>query len=220
MGKFGKVVSIIVLLVLAVIAGLVAFIHYYLTEERVKALVIPQAEAALGRKVAIGDIKIGLLSGITIHDFLIKEADGKDNFVSTRAFVLSYELLPLLQKKLIISEVRFDEPAVQITRDNKGNFNFSTLAILTEKKETPEKVEKPESPPSALPLALTINQIKLNKAHIRVNDQMHEIPTVDATTSARLNVALGRTMQDIRYNGTFDFDAAVAQGTAKAGCPA
>jgi uncharacterized protein involved in outer membrane biogenesis len=55
-----------------------------------------------------------------------------NNFVSTKAFVLSYELLPLLQKKLIISEIRFDEPAVQILRDKNGQFNFSTLAFLSD----------------------------------------------------------------------------------------
>ncbi|MBW2471128.1 MAG: AsmA family protein, partial [Deltaproteobacteria bacterium] len=132
MGKLGKVLGIIFLLIVVVIAGLAAFVHYYLTDERVKALIIPQAEAALGREVAIGDIKIGLLSGITIRDFLIKETDKTTNFVSTKAFVLSYKLLPLLQKKLIISEIRFDEPAVRVTRNKNGKFNFSTLKILAE----------------------------------------------------------------------------------------
>jgi uncharacterized protein involved in outer membrane biogenesis len=214
MGKLGKVFGIIVLLFVITIAGLVAFIHYYLTEERVKALVIPQAEAALGREVGIGDIKIGLLSGITIGDFLIKEADGKTNFVSTRAFVLSYELLPLLQKKLVISEIRFDEPAVQIIRDKNGQFNFSSLTILSDDPKQ-KKTEKPKPATAALPLALTINQIKLNNAQIKIRDQMNEIPEVDASSSAKLNVALGRTIQDLQYNGTFDFAAAVAYGDAQ-----
>ena len=214
MGKLGKVLGIIVLLVVVSIAGLIAFVHYYLTEERVKALIIPQAEAALGREVAIGDIKIGLLSGITIKDFLIKEADKNNNFVSTKAFVLSYELLPLLQKKLIISEIRFDEPAVQILRDKNGQFNFSTLAFLSED-SAQKKPEKPGSLSAALPLALTINQIRFNKARIKIHDQMGEIPAVDATTSARLSVALGRTIQDLQYKGSFDFEAAVAYGEAQ-----
>jgi len=147
MGKFGKVFGILILLVSVTIIGLIAFVHFYLTEERVKELIIPQAEAALGRKVAIGDIKIGLLSGITIQDFLIKEADTETNFISTKAFVLSYELMPLLQKKLVISEIRFDEPAVQIIRDKKGQFNFSTLAILSDKPK--KKKEEKATPPSA-----------------------------------------------------------------------
>lgn len=214
MGKLGKVLGIILLLVVVVIAGLIAFVHYYLTEDRVKTLIIPQAEAALGRDVAIGDIKIGLLSGITIRDFLIKEADRTTDFVSTKAFVLSYELLPLLQKKLIISEIRFDEPAVLINRDKKGKFNFSSLAVLSEEKQ-PSKTEKAKPASATLPLALTINQIKLNKARIIIRDQLAEIPSIDATSSAKLNVSLGRSMQDLEFNGTFDFDAAVAHGTAQ-----
>ena len=214
MGKLGKVLGIIVLLVVVSFAGLVVFVHYYLTEERVKTLIIPQAEAALGRDVAIGEIKIGLLSGITIKDFLIKEADKKNDFVSTKAFVLSYKLLPLLQKKLIISEIRFDEPAVQILRDKNGKFNFSSLALLSEG-TAQEKPQKTKSGSAALPLALTINQIRLNKARIKIRDQMNEIPAVDATTSAKFSVALGRTIKDLQYKGSFDFDAAVAYGESQ-----
>jgi len=212
MGKLGKVFGIIVLLAVVAIAGLIAFVHYYLTDERVKALVIPQAKAALGREVAIGDIKIGLLSGITIKDFVVMEADTKTNFASTKAFVLSYELLPLLQKKLVISELRFDEPTVQIIRDKKGNFNFSTLAILADKPQEKAAEKTKPAAAAALPLALTINQIKLNRAQIRIRDQLNEIPAVDATSNAKLNVVLGRTMNDLLYNGSFDFDAAVGYG--------
>jgi uncharacterized protein involved in outer membrane biogenesis len=212
MGKFGKVFGIIILLIVVVIAGLMVFVRYYLTEERVKALVIPQAETALGREVTIGKINIGLFSGITIHDFLIKESDPTSDFVSAKAFVLSYELLPLLQKKLIISQIRLDEPAVQITRDKNGKFNFSSLAILAET-EKPDKTEKTKPASAALPLALTINAIELNNAKIKIRDQMAEIPAVDATSSIKLNLSLGRTLRDLQFNGTFDFEAAVAYDT-------
>ncbi len=214
MGKLGKIFGIIILLLVVGIAGLIAFVHYFLTEERVKAIVIPQAETALGRKVDIGDIRIGLLSGITIRDFRIKETDKKTDFVSTKAFVLSYELLPLLQKKLIISEIRFDEPAVQIIRNMKGEFNFSTLAILSDKSQE-KKAETTQPASAVMPLALTINQITLNKAQIKIRDQLNEIPAFDATSNARLNVVLGRSMQDLRYNGSFDFDASVAYGETR-----
>ena len=214
MGKIGKVLSIIVLLFVVILAGLVAFVHYYLTEERVKSLVIPQAEASLGRKVAIGDIKIGLLTGITIRDFQIKEADQQQDFVSTKAFVLSYDLLPLLQKKLVISEIRFDEPAIQITRDAKGKFNFSSLALLAEKPAQREE-KKTSAATAALPVALTFDGIILNRAQIKIRDQLNEIPAVDATTSAQLHVALGQSLKDLQFNGNFDLDATVQYGEAK-----
>lgn len=214
MGKLGKVFGVIFLLFVVTVVCLIAFVHYYLTDERVKALVIPQAEAALGRDVSIGDIKIGLLSGITITDFRIKEDNRKSDFVSAGAFVLSYNLMPLLQKKLVISEIRFDEPSVQISRDKNGKFNFSTLALLSEKtaEDTPPKSS---SVPAALPLALTVNQIQINNARIKINDQLGEIPAVDATANANLGVTLGNTITEMQYRGSYDFDAAITYGKAK-----
>jgi AsmA protein len=214
MGKLGKIIGVTVLMFVIAVAGLVAFVNFYLTEERVKAFVIPQAETALGREVAIGDIKIGFLSGITIRDFIIKEADSENNFVSTKAFVLSYDLMPLLQKKLVISEIRFDEPKVQIIRDKQGQFNFSTLAFLST--ESPQKEKKESSATAAaLPLALTFNQISFNKAQLKIRDQLEKIPSVDATTNVKLNIALGQTLKDLQYKGSFDVDASVEYGTAK-----
>lgn len=211
MGKLGKIFTIIILVVVVVIAGLIAFVHFYLTEERVKALVIPQAEAALGREVAIGSIKIGLMSGITIQNFLVKEADKETPFVSTRAFVLSYKLLPLLQKKLIISEIRFDEPTVRIMRDKEGKFNFSTLAFLaTEPSPQNAKTGQQKPAAAAMPLALTINQINLNNAHVKIHDQLGEIPEIDTTASAKFNIDLGHTMQNLQYNGSFNFSAEIS----------
>ncbi len=65
-------------------------------------------------------------------------------------------------------------------------------------------------------MALTINQIKLNKARIRIRDQTNVIPALDATSSAKLNVSLGRSMEDLRYNGSFDFDAVAVYGDTPA----
>ena len=214
MGKLGKTFGAIILFVVVAVAGLIAFVHFYLTEDRVKSLVIPQAEEALGRKVAIGDIKIGIFSGITIRDFLIKEADSESNFVSTKAFVLSYDLMPLLQKKLLISEIRFDEPTIRIIRDQNGRFNFSSLALLA-KEAGQGSAGKRGAGTTALPLALTIDRIHLNRANIQIQDRLKKIPTVDAMTSASLNVALGRSLADLQYKGSYDISADVEHGGAK-----
>ena len=215
MGKLGKVIGILFAIVIILVVALVAFVKYYLTDERVKALVIPQAESALGREVAIGDINIGLFSGITIKDFIIKEADGQSNFVSTRAFVLSYDLMPLLQKKLVVSEIRLDEPTIKVSRNKQGQFNYSTLAILSE----PAKQDKPETSATeaaAVPLALTIDQIRLVNARLSVRDARNELPKVDATTNAKLKVSFGRNMTDLRYQGGWDLVADAEYAETKA----
>ncbi len=215
MGKVAKVVGILAAVVLIVVVGLVAFVKFYLTDERVKALVIPQAETALGRKVTIGDIKIGLFSGITIKDFIIKEADGQSNFVSTKAFVLSYDLMPLLQKKLVVSEIRLDEPTIKVSRNKQGQFNYSTLSILSK----PAKQDKPKTSATeaaAVPLALTIDQIRLVNAKLSVRDALNKLPKVDATTNAKLKVSFGQNMTDLRYQGDWDLVADVEYAGTKA----
>lgn len=209
MGKLVKALGIVFLLLVVLIAGLAVFVNYYLTDERVKELVIPQAEASLGRKVGIGDISIGLFSGITIQDFLIKEKDGKTDFVSAKAFVLNYNLLPLLQKKLVISEVRLDEPTLRIIRDKKGQFNYASLAILTPAPQ--KKKSAPVTPTTALPFALAFNQITLDEARVTFRDRQGDIPALDATSNARFSIVLGRTLEDLQYNGLFDFKATVAR---------
>jgi uncharacterized protein involved in outer membrane biogenesis len=214
MGKVAKVVGVLAAVVLIVVVGLVAFVTYYLTDERVKALVIPQAETALGRKVTIGDIKIGLFSGITIKNFIIKEADGQSNFVSAKAFVLSYDLMPLLQKKLVVSEIRLDEPTIQVVRDKQGKFNYSTLALLSETaKQDKPKTSATEA--AAVPLALTIDQIRLVNAKLSVRDALNELPKVDATTNAKLKVSFGQNMTDLRYQGSWDLVADVEYAETK-----
>jgi AsmA protein len=161
------------------------------------------------------DIKIGLFSGITIKDFIIKEADGQSNFVSTKAFVLSYDLMPLLQKKLVVSEIRLDDPTIAVSRNKQGKFNYSTLAILSE----PAKQDKPKTSATeaaAVPLALTIDQIRLVNAKLSVRDALNELPKVDATTNAKLKVSFGQNMTDLRYQGGWDLVADVEYAETKA----
>jgi len=206
MGKIARLVGILAAIVLIVVGGLVAFVKYYLTDERIKALVIPQAETALGRKVTIGDIKIGLFSGITINDFIIKEADEQNNFVSIKAFVLSYDLMPLLRKKLVVSEIRLDEPTIRVVRDKQGKFNYSTLALLSET-VSQDKPKISATGAAPVPIALTIDQIHIVKARLSVRDAFNELPKVDAVTSAKLKVSFGRNMADLRYQGSWDLVA-------------
>jgi len=204
MGKLTKIFMAFVVLIGLVLIGLSLFVHFYLTGDRVKAMVIPQAEKALGRTVQIGGIDVGLFSGITVKDFAVKEPDGKSNFASAKKFVLRYDLLPLLQKKIVISKIRLESPYIQVVRDKTGHFNFETLAVLaTPEKPTPKGTKKPT--PAAAPLAVTVHQVKIDKAQIVFHDALKEIP--DTKVEAGLNVALelGRDLNSLKYQGDLHF---------------
>jgi len=213
MGKLGKILGILIVVVVLVIVGLVIFVRFYLTDERIKAIVIPQAEKNLGRTVAIGDISVGLLSGISIADFIIKEADDKADFVNVKSFVISYDLLPLLQKRLVISEISLKEPTIRVQRDKAGKFNFESLTILEEGEAKPAKNEPVKA--AALPVALTIEKVDLEKARLVVRDELNELPTLEALANAKVSVNLGNDISSLRYKGSMDFIADAAYGDMK-----
>jgi AsmA protein len=213
MKKLSKILVTFCVLIGVVLVGLSLFVHFYLTEDRVKALVIPQAEKALGRTVRIGGINVGLFSGITVKDFTVKETDGHTDFVSTKEFVLRYDLLPLLQKKIVVSKVRLNAPYVQVSRDKDGLFNFETLAVLAKaelEKPVPEDTGKPAS--AALPLALTVNEVTVDNAQFVVRDALKEIPDTDVKADLKVSLDLGRDLASLRYRGDLRFDVNAEYG--------
>jgi AsmA protein len=213
MGRLGKILVTFLVFIGVMLVGLSLFVHFYLTEDRVKALVIPQAEKALGRTVQIAGIDVGLFSGITVKDFTVKELDGHTDFVSTKEFVLRYDLLPLLQKKIVVSKIRLDAPYVRVSRDKDGLFNFETLAVLAEAepgKQKPEDIGKPAS--AALPLALIVNEVTVDNAQFVVRDALKEIPDTDVKADLKVSLDLGRDLASLRYQGDLRFDADAEYG--------
>ena len=216
MAKIGKIIGAIVLLLVLVIGGLSLLVHFMLTEEKLKAILLPPAEKALGRQVTIGTIQVGLFSGIVIHDFTVKEQDGKTDFLSAKAFVLRYDLMPLLHKKLAISELSILQPAVRVHRLADGRFNYQSLALLSEEKKKEEhKVEQPSGAAAALPLALSIDRIRVEQASFVLQDDRKELPQVDATADLALSLNIGQDLKSLSYNGTLALEGNAVYGEAK-----
>ena len=201
-----KALAAIIFLIILVGAGLAVFVRFYLTDERLNALIVPQAEKALGRQVSLGKINVSLLKGITVNDFTVKEADGNTDFVTVKGFVLRYELMPLLQKNLIVSEIKLIEPQIIVSRDKDGLFNFSTLSFLSSPPLS-------SSPAAALPLALTMDTITVSNARVILSDALGELPKVDTNADLTVSVGIGQDLSSLRYAGTLTFlSGAVYQG--------
>lgn len=211
MGKFGKLIGGFLALLIVAVGGLSLLVRFYLTDERVRQFVVPPAEQALGRKVAIGAISVGLFSGITIDDFAIKEANGTTDFVSAKAFVLRYNLLPLLQKKVELSEMRLEKPTVSVVRGTDGRFNFESLSIL-KKDTTAQPASSSTAPAAGLPVALMVDQIRIVDAAFSLKDATGEMPSVDARADLAMNVSLGQNLSSLRYTGTLDLNGKAVQG--------
>ncbi len=186
MKKSVKIIFIVFGVVIALFIVLTIAIKAYLTPERVKSFLIPEAEKALNRKVNISDISIGIFRGIGVKDFSVKDADEKTDFVKCKEFIIKYRLLPLLSKKIVISQIRVVSPEILVVRGHDGKFNYEGIGKKpdAQKKET----TKPEARP--LPVTLLIDSIKVTDARFSFTDRKKEMPVVKGLLNADMSVAL------------------------------
>ncbi|MBC8412991.1 AsmA family protein, partial [bacterium] len=177
---------LILTVAIAVIAiALTVFIKIYVTPETVKAFVIPLAENALNRKVSVGDLEIGLIKGININDFVIKDIENKGDFARFKNLVLKFQLAPLLSKKIIIDELKLVSPEIHIVRNKDGSYNFDDIGKKTS--GTPSgKTEVTES--ADAPLSLLISRIAVKSANFTLKDHMGELPEFKSLTDINLKM--------------------------------
>ncbi|MBI5056426.1 MAG: AsmA family protein [Nitrospirae bacterium] len=181
-----KILTIIIAVTAVIIISFVVFIKTYVTPEKVKAFLVPYAEQALNRKVSIGQINISLFKGIDVKDLAIKETDGKTDFVKCKDFILKFQLLPLLSKKVIVDELKLLSPEIRIIRDVKGSFNFEGIG----EKEKPHAVkeEKQAAEAKGLPISLLAKNISIKDAGFAFVDSTKALPDIKGSFAIDSNI--------------------------------
>ncbi len=189
MKKLLKVAGIVVGILVLLIIGLSIVVKSYLSSDRLKPLILPKAEAATGRKVLLDDISVSLFKGIVARGLSVKEKDGKEDFVKIGRFVLSYRLLPLLKKQLVISKIEIGSPSVSIKKERGERYNFSDM--MEKRSQEPPKPQKPPGPEhQALPVSIVADRLFIQNAHLRFVDETKELPDVSIALDAEFKGAL------------------------------
>ncbi len=143
-------VAVAALFVLMIVAP-VFIVKFVLTPEWVDENVVPEIEKAIGREVEFEDLGLGF-RGLSLKRLSVSEnpafarADLPE-FASLDRLVLRVKLLPLLRRRLIISQIVLADPVIVVHRDAEGAFNFSTLGehgeTETGEGQAPEAAEAP-----------------------------------------------------------------------------
>lgn len=165
MNKAFKIIGIIAVIVTAVIIGLTVFVKSYLTDARIRSFIIETAESSLHRKVSFGAISVSIFSGISAKDFEIKEKDSDADFVKSDAFVLKYQLLPLLARRLVIDQLGIESPRIAIRKNTDGSFNFSDMI-----RQKAAVAEKKGGEASGLPISLSVKSLRIHGATFEYSD--------------------------------------------------
>jgi AsmA protein len=95
----------------------------------------PQIEStvstALGRPVKVGNLSLGIFSGSVGADQLSIADDPKFStspFIQAKSLKVGVELMPLIfSKQLNVTDLRIEQPVINLLRDRDGAWNFSSL---------------------------------------------------------------------------------------------
>jgi AsmA protein len=189
MKKLLKVAGVVVGVLIVLIIGLSIFVKSYLSSDRLKPLILPKAEAMTGRKVLLDDISVSLFKGIVAKGLSVKEKDGQRDFLKVGRFVLSYRLLPLLKKQLLISKIEIGSPSISIKKERGGRYNFSD--ITENRSKGPQEPKKPSGPEQqGLPVSIVADRFYIRNASLTFVDEGKELPDTSIALDAEFKGAL------------------------------
>jgi AsmA protein len=199
MKKLLKITAIVFAVLLVVITAVSLFVKSYLTEERMRALVLETTEKSLNRKATLGQIDISLFRGIVVKDFEIREKESEAVFFKTKEFVLKYQFFPLLAKKLVIDKLSIADVEVYLKANPDGTYNFSDMVKSQKTQDRKEEKEKT----AGLPIDLNVKDIEIKNAKLGYVDTMGKLKKADVIMNAELKIT-GLSKNALSSEGSFD----------------
>ncbi len=132
-----------------------------------KSRFLPQVEAAMGRPVDVGSIRLSLWPlGVQVKDVVVQDDPqfSSDEFFRSDSVVVSFRFLPLLQKRVEVSQLLVQRPAIHLIQDASGKLNTSTLGQGAEKKPPPEGTVPP--PQERQPIGILADEVIVRNGRI------------------------------------------------------
>jgi len=115
----------------AVIALMLVVVFVRFDVNSYRAQIQTEMEQRLGRKVALGNLRLKLIPPrLRVENLAISEdpAFGRDTaFLKADTANLSVKLLPLLANKVEIDAIDLQRPSVEVVKNAKGVWNFASL---------------------------------------------------------------------------------------------
>ena len=190
--------AVVLVVVLAVLGYGVHLVGKLDTPEFQKAL-LDQAKATVGADVRVKEMDISLLSGVTLKGITIANpAPFAGDFLTAEAFVLRYRLRPLLAGRVEVERLALEKPALGLTMNAKGVFNYERLGGGGAPR--PPASAAPAGG-AAVPLRIVLKQLAVLGASIVMTDH----------TAARL-----LTVEGADFRSAFEIEGGIAQGSGEA----
>lgn len=111
-------------------------VGFFVVPPILKSVLTKKLSEELHRQVSIRQVKVNpFVLSVTVRGFLIKERNDRDAFVSFDELYLNLQSISIFKRGLILSEIKVNNPYVNIVRNKDGSYNFSDLLESKPKKE-------------------------------------------------------------------------------------
>jgi len=197
-----KIAIYIVSILVIIAVALTVLIKTQITPEKVRETLIPLAEKRLQRKIEVGTIKIGILSGIYLTDLKVMQKNGEAEFFSIQGIELNYQLLPLLMGKVVVDKVSLQKPKIFITRMPDGQFNFSDLLQDKTEKKPASSGSHSSSPATTKKLNLLVKEVNVEGGELSYVDKFKNSRSPFRYTLNKLNFRA----RQITFDDSFPVD--------------
>ena len=139
--------------------------YYLIRVGEFRRFLIDEVERNTELKVQLGDaeLEIGWITGIVFRDVALSLADGAQPAISAARVTARVALLPLLQRQVVVYEIRLQQPTAQIVRDKEGH------VVLLDKLLNLPFLKQQDSE-----FKLDLHSIKVQNGDIEYSDQRPE----------------------------------------------
>jgi uncharacterized protein involved in outer membrane biogenesis len=163
-----------IVVTLAVVVS-VALLNINSLIARNKSYLIDQAEAALGRKVSVGEVEVTLLSGIGLRltNFVMSDdpSFAAGDFVRAKDLQVNVKFWPLLNKEFQVKRIILHDPVIRVIRNADGKFNFSSTGKKAKEEKRSAKKEENKEPRGEASPGLLVSLVDIFDGDIRYLDR-------------------------------------------------
>jgi hypothetical protein len=203
-----KIVVIVLAVVVLLCAGAIAALYIFLPPQKIVALILPQVEKALGRKVSLDKAGFSLyptlgvsLSGLSVAN-TDREGFSKNPFVKVEKFSVGVTVMSIFKGYPEITSMVISKPEIRLEVDTKGAFNFDDLAVMA--KDTTPK-EPPKSGMPVLPVPITLKKFVIENGMVVYDDLKAGNQVILGSVNQTVAVAMDKQLKDIKTTGNLVF---------------
>ncbi len=211
--RLSKPMKFLLIVFIAIVAlyGIAAVvIRYAYPPEKIKAMIIPEVEKVVGRKIGVEDASLSIFPfiGVRLGGVEIAETDragfpSENPFVSMDDFRVHVALMPLLQKEVKIVKIAIHKPAIRVLIDSEGSYNYDDLAQSEKKSLQKEKRTKQTRLPM-LPIPVTLEKLRIVDGSVFYHDLKSGNSVNLGSIGQDISFSIDKELKDIRSSGRLD----------------